>query len=176
MLPQFCDCPDDAIGCCQDLADTAEGILSAAWGGLLACAGSDCCAPIYRCIGVAEPHLMTQDYLAVWVSRVARVGNRSQQLRSLQFASTQGTFRVKLIESGYPTLATNATEIHEPTTEAINFAARHSLAHGEAIYRAVLDHVHASDTCGTVKGYEDLTPVPPSAGLVGWTFSVVLEL
>ena len=175
-LPSFCDCPDDAIPCCEDLFTIASEIMEAAWGALLVCAGADCCAPMYRFVAVAEPHLMSQDYLAVWLGRMQRLPNRAQQMRTLQFGSTQGTFNIKLMESGYPTLETVGTEIHEPTTEAINFASRHSLAHAEAVYRGVLDYAAAYMSCGQLKGFEDLFPIPPAGGSVGWGFNLTVEL
>jgi hypothetical protein len=176
VLPSFCNCPDDAVPCCEDLYTIAGEILDAAWGALVACAGADCCAPIYHFVAVAEPHLMVQDYLTVWMDTMQRLPNQAQQMRTLQFGSTQGTYNIKLMESGYPTLETVGTQIHEPTTDALNFAARHSLAHGEAVYRGVLEHVERYTTCGSLKSFGDLAPIGPSGGSVGWGFSVTIEL
>lgn len=173
-LPEFCrDCGIEV--CCTSLYDQATAVLDLAWNAYQSCAPPECCAPMERMVSHAEPHLATQDYLAVWIADVSMPAISFGQTKRLNVSQPRVTFALKLVESNYPTLEAVLTEIHEPLTAAVDFAAQHSLAHAEAVYRHVVTALLSENICGTLASINQLRPIEPMGGLCAWTFSVTTE-
>jgi hypothetical protein len=173
-LPEFCIDGAEPV-CCDSLYTQATTILTLAWDAYQACASDTCCAPMERMVAHAEPHLATQDYLAVWVSDISMPPLTFGQTKRLNVTQPRVTFNVKLVESNYPTLDSSFTEVYEPLAAEVDFAARYSLAHAEAVYRHVVSALISENICGTLASINALRPLDPLGGLCAWTFSVTTE-
>ena len=174
-LPEYC--ADDVVDppCCDSLYLTAQDLLIIAWNAFSACATPDECAPMERLVAVTEPHIATQDYIAVYIVDSTLPLLLTGRTKMLNVTMPRVTYGIKLVESGYPTLEAALTEVYEPTAAQFNWAAWHSMAHAEAIYRTMISTLVADNDCGELTAVNSLRPLDPTGGLVGWTFSVQIE-
>ena len=178
MLPEFCEGVDTPAPCCESLYTAAQAILTVAQGALEECAGEELCRELYGFVGAAEPHLAMQNYVAVWYTETTLEpqGNRSGALKTLMVQQPTVTFTVKVSEGGYPTGEQVGTQIAEPSAAALDWAGKHALGHAEAVYRQTVDSLRTDHICGTLKAIGPLRPLGPSGGVIGFAFSVALEI
>lgn len=174
-LPAFCEGVTTPAPCCDSVYMVAAEILNIAWNAFAVCADPASCEPVERFVAAAEPHLATQDYLAVYIADASLPFLATGRTKMINVTAARFTYNIKLMESGYPALEQALTEVYEPTAAELNWAAWHSLGHAEAVYRGVVSELVGDNVCGELAAINSLRPVGPTGGLIGWTFSVTLE-
>lgn len=176
MLPP---CDSDEIPCCDSLWTAADALLTIAWSAFEDCVPESLCNTVEHFVAAAEPHLVAQDYLCVYLQSVDLTiprGGGVAQAKGLAVTKPVVTYTVKLKQGGYPALEEEGTEIHEPPAAEIAFVSSHFLSQVEKIYRAVVDGLAQDNACGALKGFTPVRVIGPSGGAVGASFSVNTEI
>lgn len=179
-LPHEGCAPGDV--CCETLFASAENILEVAYNAVCNCSVVDCDLPDmagYVSMGrtIEDP---TADYVAVSLISVGASPRSADQSGNMQLPMFRANFQVKLLETGWPMPQGDGVEIVVPPPALVQDVARHSFAHGEAMYRALngaLTGRTLNASCNTCfQRIEPLTPIEPSGGTVGWTTNIVLGM
>ena len=159
--------------CCTSLYDMAASILDVAYTAVANCSTFNCPTPElvgYVSMGsqIADPHA---DFLVVSLQSVSAApesgGGRGNHILPIYRAS----FQIKLLETGWPTPWGDDEQINIPDPVLVNDVTRHSMAHGEAMYRALANAMATNVLPGDAQSYrrlEPLQPIEPSGGTVGW--------
>lgn len=172
--------PDDDSVCCDMLYEIGSRILD-----VVMCALADC-IPITPCganelkgyltVGreVQDP---TSDYVAVSLTQANPTPRSMDENGNRKINLLRAQYQVRLLETGWPQPQGDFEDIFYPTPEQYMIAARHSYAHGEVMYRALLvaDRLnpYCKRDCYTQIG--PLTPVEPRGGSVGWETYVITD-
>ena len=179
-LPNSQCAPGDV--CCESLFSTAENILNIAYSAVCNCSVVDCDLPDlagYVSMGrdIKDP---LSDYVAVSVIQIIPSPRSADQQGSMQLPMYRARFQVKLLETGWPMPQGDGDEILVPPPALVMDVARHSYAHGEAMYRALGGALTAgtlNSSCNSCfQRIEALTPIEPSGGSVGWLTEIVLGM
>ena len=179
-LPHEQCAPGDV--CCETLYATAERILDVAYNAVANCSVVDCNLPElagYISMGarIEDP---LADYLVVTLRNVAPSPRSADQAGSMNLPMYRATFQVKLLETGWPQPSGDPDEIIIPSPALVHEVARHSYAHGEAMYRALGGALTArtlNASCNTCfQRIDPLEPVEPSGGTTGWVTAIVLGM
>jgi len=166
--------------CCTSLFDVAANILEIAHTAVVGCSDCDCDLPPivgYVSMGyrVEDPQA---DYVAVSLLSVFPSPRSADQSGNMQLPVYRASFQVKLLETGWPMPYGDGEEILVPDPDFVQNAARHSYAHGEAMYRALANALARKElnlACrDCFQRIEPLQPVEPSGGTVGWMTNIVL--
>lgn len=180
------DVPDDY--CCDTLSEVADRIRTVALNGLCSCTSTSCADQEMRSFVTIGPGVQDPigDSVTVHMNPMVPMAQaRTPQGALLGVAGYLAPFEVRLLESGWPMIeADEATQrIYVPEADLVNGLAKHSLAHGEKMYRALATSIQtqqmfvlpANAHLGRVQ-LGDLSPIPPSGGLVGWSTTVTVEV
>lgn len=174
MLPT--DCTTCIDTCCDTVFDACDSIGIVALQALEECETVDCCGAYERIVSVSEPHWLGS-YVATWAAAIEpHPAPQAPNSKLLQFPQAKIRIAVKLMETGWPTIEAGYVTATIPDPAQITALARHSTAHGEAMYRGVMNHLARTNVCGDFIGSYPLQPVGPSGGMVGWRFEVVVAL
>lgn len=183
-------CADDisADVCCSSIFDVADRIRCVATNAIECCFTGDCSDTwrSYVSVGprIAEP---LGDALVVHMVGIApSLGSSSpsgQRLKPVAVHLAQ--FDVVVLENGWPQIRANefGEVIEVPDSDLINAIARHAYAHGEKMYRALVDGVQRN-TLFPVSTFPNLgnvtlsglQPIQPSAFSVGWGMSIQVQI
>jgi hypothetical protein len=165
-----CDTP------CSLYNNVVSDVVSVAYRALCAELPEEACQGIYGYVTVGEPVHPLGNYIGGWVQGVTPYNPRNSQAAALQIIPRAlVAVGVKLMETGWPTLGVPDPD-SVPSFEAVNAMAMHSNSHAERITRALWNAVATRSIGDTsacqFEGMGGMSPVPPSGGLVGWTWAV----
>lgn len=173
--------------CCDTLSSMADRIRTVALNGLCSCLDGTCADRTFRSY-VTVGRLVQDplgDSLAVHLTNFAPSANSSNTSGNLlPVAVYQATFGVQLLENGWPMIEVDemGQVIHVPDSDYVNIVARHSMAHGELMYRSLADAIQKREMflssqnphIGMVQ-LSNLEPIDPQGFIVGWRCSVRVE-
>ena len=164
--------------CCTSLFDAAANLLEIAHTAVVGCSFTECALPElvgYISMGarIEDPQA---DYLVVSLQAISpTAGDRSGNMHLPLY---RATFQVKLLETGWPMPHGDDEQIIIPDPDLVSNVARHSYAHGEAMYRALanaLARKELNPSCNDCyQTIAPLTPIEPSGGTTGWLTTVTL--
>lgn len=170
------DCDTCTAGC-TTLYEVVGSVVSVAYEAVACQLEPSLCEGFTGFVSHAEPYHPEGDYVAGWISGItARDGNQNTPA-GLVFPLMVAEISIKLMETGYPTVEGDGF----PTYQEMTNAALHSYSHMESMARAIFANVGKGGPnrilrdCGW-QGMSRWTPVRPSGGLIGWTFSVSLSV
>lgn len=179
MLPSepTCDITDEV--CCDSFFELADALLEVVHTAMLDCYDGEC--EIASFVSVGEPVFTAGgDYVSVWVSSVDWTGLPDGRGGTAHRSRPRVTFGVKVMESGWPTLETAGGPIQVPEPDRMHLLAKHSMAHIELVVRrvntSVRDHSWELTYGSTYQGLGPVRPTQRTSGLVGWTFTVTMEV
>lgn len=181
-LPHEQCAPGDV--CCESLFASAEKILEVAYNAVCNCSVVDCDLPDlagYVSMGrnIEDP---VADFVAVSLRSVAPSPRSADQFGNMQLPIYRAVFQVKLLETGWPMPQGDGDEIITPPPMLVQNVAKHSYAHGEAMYRALngamtANTLNASCNSGNCFSRIDpLEPIEPSGGTAGWITGITLGM
>jgi len=183
-LPDAYDCDDCDDPCCDSLFTLADRWRIVATDAINACLPVDICGEIESFVAVDfEADDPLGDGLSVAVTNIDIVGDTRANDQVGALMVTRADLVLRLLETGYPpTVESEGDRILGPDRGAVHRASKHSIGHMEAILRATLngikpprapmwrDYVAPGFVVGVVP--QPMRPIPPSAGLVGWTMTL----
>lgn len=165
--------------CCTSLYDMAASILDIAYTAVSNCSTFNC--PVPELVGyvsmgaqIADPHA---DFLVVSLLSVAAAPESGGGRGNHHLPIYRATFQIKLLETGWPTPHGDSESIVIPEPVLVNDVTRHSMAHGEAMFRALANALATNVLPGDSQSFrrlEPLRPVEPSGGAVGWVTNLTL--
>lgn len=178
-----CDIPYDV--CCDALFSTAEEILDIVLPAVNNCVAPSPCRPHAPIAGYVSMGVLVQDpvadYVVVSLSRLETSQGSQDDAGRLQVPVWRALYQVRLLESNWPTAEELNEQIYVPSPDLTHAIARHSYAHGEAMFRALANAVTArsanmSGKPCTFHMIEPLVPVEPTGGTVGWETNVWVNI
>lgn len=168
-----CDIPAS----CTLLYEVTQSVVKVAYDAVAAQLDPAVCDNFTGLVTHAEPHHPDGDYVAGWIAGIIARDRNQNTAAGLVFPLMVAEIGVKLMESGYPTISGTGP----PPLEGLAKAALHSYSHIEAMARAIFANVGIGGRdrilrdCGW-QGMSAWRPIPPSGGLIGWTFTVSLSV
>jgi len=178
-----CDIPFDV--CCDTLFATGEEILDIVLPAVNNCVAPSACAPHTPIAGYVTMGVTVRDpvvdYVVVSLDRLETSRGSQDDAGKLQTPVWRALYQVRLVESNWPTAEEVNEQIFVPSPELTHAIARHSYAHGEAMFRALANAVTSRTAkpgiqlC-TFHMVEPLVPVEPSGGTTGWETSVWVNI
>jgi len=183
MLPNADLLVPDAA-CCSSLFDIADHLLSNVFTALQSCYSVSPCPvdSLYAYVTMGRGDDGVLDSLSVnFTSATPSVGTNGSG-RTLSLGLYRAVFTVRLVESGWPTVEVVNGEVFAPNPVKQNALARHAFAHGEAMYRKLIQMVNQRNiTPATVLGCSNatigpLTPLTPLGGSVGFTTQIMIDV
>lgn len=190
MVLPLTDCPDDvpADTCCDTLGLMADRIRTVAAAAVVACIDETCADrefASYFTIGPRVEDPLGESLVVVLHEFGPSIGSRTFPGNLLPAAVHKADFEVRLLETGWPTIEADGVtdQIYVPDRSLVNGLARHSVGHGEKVYRALTDGIQrrtlfAASTnphIGQVS-IDAMRPVQPSTHIAGWTMRVGVEV
>lgn len=179
MLPDWtcgeisCDVP------CTLMNTVVDEVVTLAYNAVCRDMPPEFCSGLTAYVTVAEPHNPQGDYIGGWVQSMTPYNPRNSQAGGLQIiARTLVAVGLKLLETGWPMIGQPEPD-DIPPLSAVNALAHHVNSHGERIYRALVNacSTRAITPSGCqYQGMGPMAPVPPAAGMVGWTYAVQLAV
>ena len=184
MLPTG-GCSPSELTCCTDLFDIANNLLEKVLLALNGCISNGECPgeglSAYVTMGSGDdaiPNAVTVEF----ETSASTPGSTSGSGRPFPIGISRTTFTVRLKESGWPTVQTHQNTISAPSPADQHAAARHAFAHGELMYRTLLQ-MRATNTIvpSSVHGCLNtmvgpLLPLRPLGGIIGFTAQVMVDL
>lgn len=184
-------CADDITTdvCCSSIFDIADRIRCVATDAIECCFDPDCTDCDWRSYVSVGPRIAEPlgDALVVHCVGIAPSfgsGSPAGQ-KLLPVAIHLAQFDIVVYENGWPQITANelGEVIYVPDSALINAIARHAYAHGEKMYRALVDGVQRR-TLFPVSGFSNLgevtlsglQPIQPSAFSVGWGMSLQVQV
>ena len=174
MIPAGCK-PNAAV-CCDAYYAVAESLAEIAFEALVKCVAPSCEGmQVFVSHG---PPVGTGNFISAWHVSTVFPGSDDQRERFISRAV--GTYTVRLMESGYPTIR-NAPSggFTLPQRDEIDAIAQHSYGHGEQVLRAIVNAKAAGRTplkrCSSV-ALVSYVPLRISAGYSGHDITVALDL
>lgn len=184
-------CADDISTdvCCSSIFDVADRIRCVATAAVECCFDPSCADREWRSYVSVGPRIPEPlgDALVVHLPGISpSLGSTSSRgNRSLPVAVHQAQFDIVLTENGWPLIRANefGEVIEVPDSNLINAIARHAYAHGEKMYRAIVDGV-ARQTLFPISTFpylgdvvhSGLVPIQPAAFTVGWGMSLNVQM
>lgn len=183
-------CADDISTdvCCSSIFDVADRIRCVATGAVECCFDPSCADSPWRSYVSVGPRIPEPlgDALVVHCPGISpSLGSKSTGNRLLPVGVHLATFDIVLTENGWPMIRANefGEVIEVPDSNTINAIARHAYAHGEKMYRAVVDGVQRR-TLFPVSTFpylgevdvSGLQPIQPAAFTVGWGMSLSIQM
>lgn len=182
-LPSItCDVPDEV--CCSNIYDTAYHLLSNLFAAVAGCVSTECDTPgiqPYLTFGVGDDGI--RDALTVAILQVAPSAKSQDGAgRTIPLPLYRCDFEIRLRESGWPIAQVIGGAIQAPDPVLQAKLSKHAFAHGELLYRK-LNAMNYSRTLApagrpqpTFAQIGPLVPLLPTAGVVGWTIRVQLDM
>jgi len=167
----------DTTASCTLLYQVVQSVVQVAYDAVAKQVDPAACDDFTGLVTHAEPHHPDGDYVAGWIAGIVPRDRNQNTTAGLVFPRMVAEIGVKLMESGYPTIGQDGP----PPLEALAKAALHSYSHVEAMARAIFANVGLGGQdkilrdCGW-QGMSTWRPIPPSGGLIGWTFTVSLSV
>lgn len=157
----------------------AASILDIAYTAVANCSTFDCPTPElvgYVSMGaqIADPHA---DFLVVSLQTVSAAPEAGAGRGNHLLPIYRASFQIKLLETGWPTPWGDGETINYPDTVLVNDVTRHSMAHGEAMYRALGNALATNVLPGDAQAFrrlEPLRPLEPSGGATGWVTNLTI--
>jgi hypothetical protein len=166
--------------CCDTLWRVAEDILHTAHDAVAGCLPEPLCDQLAHFISVAEPTHPPGDYVSVWLQAVDPApGTVTRAGRVNLMPRPRGVFGVKLIETGWPMIASTDGGFTLPEPEVMHMLAKHSYAHAELMMRAVYNSFRERTSPGRSCGFlatGALEPTQREVGRLGWRFTLTLDI
>jgi hypothetical protein len=165
---------------CHSFYDVVGDVVAVGYQAVCAVLGETGCDGLTAYVSVGEPSLPTGEYLGGWLIEMIPYNPASSKAAALGMVPRLlATVGLKLLEAGYPQLGqTGPTDLPDPKDTIV--ASYHSMGHHEAITRSLMRAVATrqlgTDTGCVFMGLGRSRPVSPSAGLVGWTWEVQVEV
>lgn len=175
-------CVEPPEVCCVDLYAIASHILTASYDALLPCFDGLECDPLAAYVTIGAGDDGVADALTVEIDTTAPSAGSTVGGRTLPLPLMRAGFTVRLRESGWPTARIDGGKVVAPPPADQNEAARQFVAHGEKLYRNLLNmHSRRQLIPESVPGcgaplIGALTPMPPRGGVVGWFVSIVVDV
>jgi len=172
-LPKF-DCEIPCSTQCHSMYDAAHAITKIAFDAVVCQMDPVECEQMTGYVTIGEPNNPLGNYVAGWIDSLEPRERANTQ--SLMMPIPVATVNVRILESGYPMINEDGPA-SVPDFGELNAAAQHSYSHAEGAMRAVYNAIRtmAISGCG-FRSMGALRPVRPSGGMVGWQFSVTLDL
>jgi hypothetical protein len=184
-------CADDISTdvCCSSIFDVADRIRCVASAAIECCFDPSCSDQEWRSYVSVGPRIAEPlgDALVVHMVGIApspaSSSNTAQRL--LPVGVHLANFDVMVVENGWPQIRANefGEVIEVPDSNLINAIARHAYAHGEKMYRSLVDGVQRNtlfpvSTFGNLGNVQlsGLQPIQPAAFSVGWGMSVQVQI
>jgi len=179
------DCSAASDACCTSLFDVAEFLLLSVKDALDGCLpGMDCgCEPLDFYVTLSGDDA-NQNALTVEIQSV----NGSPQTLSGKGGMQRGiglyraTFTIRLRESGWPMVYIDDNVIIAPDPAHQHFAARHAYAHGERMYRKLINMLGTpgglspDGVAYTSAQLSPLIALLPTTGVAGFSTSITMDL
>jgi hypothetical protein len=181
------DCADDVPTdvCCPTLYGIADRIRCIATNAVLRCLTGDCAEREFRSIIAMDPHPdFCGDILTVALTSWGVDQASTENGRTLPVLLTVADYHVELREAGWPTIELDEQSdlIVQPDADLVNALALHVYAHGESMYRALLDVAARRSFWTSEIGLptdrfsnfqvSPLRPLPPQLHVAGWQLDV----
>lgn len=180
------DVPADA--CCSTFFDVADRVRSVAFNALVSCQDPSCADREFRSYVTHGPQVqdpLGDSLVANLVSVAASTGSREASDRLLPVGLFVGRINLHLFETGWPQIEANDAQrtLYVPDSDLVHAMARHSYAHGEKMYRAIVDGIQkrtlftlpANSHIGQVD-LSDLVPMEPGGPIVGWSVGLRVQM
>ena len=166
--------------CCTSLFDVACTIRDVAIAAVEGCSVVDCDLPglaSYVSMGqqIADPEA---DFLVVSMTSIGPAPSSADRTGNMIQPLFRATFQVKLLETGWPQPYGDGEEILVPSPVLVENVTRHSMAHGEAMYRALgnaLTSRMLTPDPSCFQRIEPLQPIEPSGGTTGWITYITVD-
>lgn len=183
-LPLSYDCSDCVEVCCDTLFVLADRLRIVAADAVNACLPVDVCGEIDSFVAVGfEAEDPIGDSISVTVVNVQDAVDSTTNEQAGPLALVRADLVLRLLESGYPMLlSTDGENILAPDRAEVHLASKHSMAHAEAMLRAIRNGLRRPAIPmfrpfvppGTIFGVvpQPMRPIPPQMGLVGWTLTL----
>jgi hypothetical protein len=177
MLGQW-DCGDHpCFEECESYNGILRDVLKVAYEAVCQDMPDDFCGQFTGFVAVNEPVAPGGDYVATWIQDVSPYNPRNTEVGRMQvFPRFLMAVGVKLLETGWPMIS--AGDGLPPLTD-VNAAALQANSHAERVSRALINAVARNavgDNGCLFRGMGRMAPVAPSAGMVGWTWAVQVEV
>lgn len=166
VLPAYC--ADEITPCCPCLYDSVEGLVEAAYTGIVACVDPTECESLARFVSIGRP-VGPGNYIAGWIANTIPAPSANRQMTTPKMVNT---IIVRLMEEGYPTPEEVASRIALPNFDRRTHAALHFYDHASVAFRSMMSNL--TPVCG--KGCERIEFVShasgvPEASYVSWEFT-----
>ena len=173
--------------CCDTLANIANRIRTVAMDGLVSCMDPSCADREFRSFVTIGPNVQDPlgDSLIVHMTDFGpTVGSTDGPGNLFKVAVFRGVFEVRLLDNGWPMIQAEdmTASIIAPDSDYVHAVAMHSMAHGEKMYRALVDAIQRNEIfVGSANGHigkvqiSALRPIQPTAFMVGWNCTVSVE-
>lgn len=164
-------------GCCEKVWDQGLALLAAVATPVLNCVlDSPCGGDLRAFISLGRPETWQTDFVAVWLNGISFTNRSITQSGGLVIApDLRVEWNVLLWESNYPGLVPiSDDELAVPSDDTFHAANHHAYAHGEAMFRGIMEYVTTS-TCSNyaLRGFGPATPENYSAG---WIAGIALDI
>jgi len=138
------DCPENISGsvCCDSFWLIGERIRSVAFDGVMACMEEDCSETFtsWQTEGaqIEWPH--GESLIVTFVRASPKISSRNTAGPLAPLVVSRAEYLVELRETGWPILSTDPTQtIHTPEWQEYHALAKHSRAHGEKMWRSLVN-------------------------------------
>jgi len=165
---------------CSVFNQMLRDVIAVAYNAVCRDMPTEFCQQFTGYVTVGEPSNPSGDYIAAWIQDVSPYNPRNNQQTALQ-RIPRGLMAVgvKLLETGWPMIGETSPRAL-PSLETITGVAMESNAHAERVSRALWNAVvtrQMLENCGCCfMGMGSMRPVPASGGMVGWVWTVQLEV
>jgi hypothetical protein len=170
MLPSN-DCAPAGDLCCTDWYDEALAITNAVVEALGDCIQTDCSEPF---TGYVQAHDSFAAFDAVtFIVDGVTVRNPSKVGALAIASSTVLNGRMRLLETGWPTVTTAGDQVQVPSIEDLSLASMHFIAHGQKFHRTLMG-MRASGVIQSCRfsAVGDMKRVGPQSNVIGWDIAV----
>jgi len=179
------DIPSDV--CCDTFATIAGRIRTVALAGLVTCLDPSCADREFRSytsIGPSIQDPLGDSLIVHMITAGPTAGSSDGPGNLLQVAVFRAEFEVRLLENGWPQISVDdmSKQIIAPDADYIDAVAQHAMGHGEKMYRTLANSIQRRQMfTGASNGHigkvqiSPLTPIQPSAFMVGYSCRVYVE-
>jgi hypothetical protein len=185
MALPYIDCEIPYDVCCDNIFTAAEVILDAVLPAVNSCVTPSKCGDPIPIVGYVSMGTRIEDpvadYVVVSLANLTKSPGSEDQTGKLHVPVWRAEFQVRLLESGWAMAEEINEEIYVPDPVVTHALARHSYAHGEAMFRAVANLV--TSRSASISGsncqfhtVSALIPLEPSGGATGWQMTVTMNL
>lgn len=174
--------------CCSSFFDVADRLRCVAFDAVNCCIDPSCGDQEFRSyvsLGPSIPEPIGDALVVHLLSSSPSTNSRGPTGILNRVALQEAHFEIFLTENGWPTPETDelGEVVMVPSSELINGVARHSYAHGERMYRAVLNSAQKGELFPLPANAHiarvdigNLEPVQPAAFTAGWTIPVTVQM